>query len=138
MLARKSIRKNRARNKRAKGKNLFLHRIRIGLACSLAVACLLLFSSTLILGYDFATQHSFFQIEAVTVNGVKRLSEQNVIDQARIARGANILSVNLSTARKRLLAHPAIAEAHVKRVFPSRIHLAVREHEPLAVLDLGF
>lgn len=98
---------------------------------------MVLLSSMLILGYDFLTQHSFFEIEAITVDGCKRLSEQNVVDQAQITHGANILSVNLSTARKRLLAHPTVSEAHVKRIFPSRIHLTVREHEPLAILDLG-
>lgn len=49
----------------------------------------------------------------------------------------NILSINLSTARKRLLANSWIFDAEVSRELPSKISIRVREHEPLAILDLG-
>jgi cell division protein FtsQ len=39
--------------------------------------------------------------------------------------------------RKRLLAHPWIAAARVAREIPETISIAVTEHAPLAVLDLG-
>lgn len=103
----------------------------------MAVVFILLLSSIFILGYDFLTQHDYFRAEKIEVDGIRRLTRQAVIDAARITKGANILSINLATTRKRLLAHPLIAEADVRRVFPSRIRLSVREHEPLAILDLG-
>jgi cell division protein FtsQ len=40
-------------------------------------------------------------------------------------------------ARKRLLAHSWITEAEVSRDLPSGINIKIKEHKPLAVLDLG-
>ncbi len=51
--------------------------------------------------------------------------------------GVNILAVNLSLTRKRLLANPLIAHASVGRELPSTIVIHVEEHVPLAVLDMG-
>lgn len=94
-------------------------------------------SSLLILGYDFLTQYDCLRAEDIDVEGGRRLSREAIIHQAQIVRGTNILSINLSTTRKRLLSHPLIAEARIKREFPSRIRISIREHQPLAILDLG-
>lgn len=87
--------------------------------------------------YDFLTQCDFFRAENVIVTGAHRLLPKQVITQARIDPGVNILSINLSLARKRLLAHPWIAEAEVRRELPNRIHIRICEQKPLAILDLG-
>jgi cell division protein FtsQ len=135
--ARKRLRRNRIRKAQSCRWTTVARRIRIGLKLSLALVFIMVMSSTLILGYDLLTQHDSLRIETISVEGEHRLPEDAIIDQSRVTRGLNILSVNLSTIRKRLLAHPAIAEAGVKRELPSRIRLSIREHEPLAVLDLG-
>jgi cell division protein FtsQ len=49
----------------------------------------------------------------------------------------NILAVNLSLVRKRLIAHPWIAEAGVSREIPSGLNIRIKEHAPLAVVDVG-
>jgi len=124
-------------NRQSKRRRAIARRAVQGLKLSGAIGSVMLLSSTLILGYDFLTQLDFLKIEAIEVEGGRRLSTDSVIHQAQVTRGANILSVNLSTTRKRLLAHPSIAEVRVKRRFPSGILLSIREHEPLAILDLG-
>jgi cell division protein FtsQ len=43
----------------------------------------------------------------------------------------------LSLVRKRLLAHPWIAEAGVSREIPSGLSIRIKEHAPLAVVDVG-
>jgi cell division protein FtsQ len=87
--------------------------------------------------HDVVTQCDFFRAKKITITGLHRLSEQQVLQQARIEPNANILSVNLDLARKRLLRHPWIAEARVARELPDTIAIAIREQEPLAVIDLG-
>jgi len=89
------------------------------------------------LAYDLLTQHDFFKADRILVKGNQRLSRSEVIGHAQLSQGVNILSVNLNTTRKRLLSHPLIAEARVRREFPSRIQVTIREHQPLAVLNLG-
>jgi cell division protein FtsQ len=94
-------------------------------------------SLSLIFMHDVVTQCDFFKAKKINITGLNRLSEQQVLHQARIEANANILSVNLNLARKRLLRHPWIAEARVARELPDTISITIREQEPLAVLDLG-
>jgi cell division protein FtsQ len=91
----------------------------------------------LIFGHDVLTQCDYFNAESLIIKGNHRLSQEQILQQAWIKSGMNILSVNLSVARKRLLADPYIAEAEVSRELPNGIHIRIREHKPLAVLDIG-
>ncbi|MCP4105029.1 MAG: FtsQ-type POTRA domain-containing protein [Desulfobacteraceae bacterium] len=67
---------------------------------------------------------------------MNKISEKEIIEYAKVCKGINILSVNLSAARKKLLSHPWIAGVRVTRSFPSKINLIINEHKPLAILDL--
>jgi cell division protein FtsQ len=49
----------------------------------------------------------------------------------------NILDVNLALVRKRLLAQPWIADAEIRREIPAGLYIKVKEHTPLAIIDLG-
>jgi cell division protein FtsQ len=99
-----------------------------------AVAALSLF---LILCHDLITQCAVFEARTIRVDGSQRLARADILAQARIQPGMNILGLNLSLARKRLLAHPWIAEAEIRREIPSGLVIRITEHRPLAVLDLG-
>lgn len=100
-------------------------------ALTAAMSCLFIF------GHDYLTQCRYFRADRLLVEGVQKLRPDQVLRQADIRRGINILGLNLALARKRLLAHPWIAEASVGRELPSTVVVRVREHRPLAVLDLG-
>jgi cell division protein FtsQ len=101
------------------------------------IVALNLVSFVFIFSYDFLTQCDYFKAEKLVVTGSVRLSEKQVLEQAQIKKGINIISVNLSMARKRLLAHSWITEAEVSRDLPSGINIKIKEHQPFAVLDLG-
>ena len=73
----------------------------------------------------------------MVIEGNQRLSGKQIAEQAQVEEGMNILAVNLTLARKRLLSHPWIAEAEVLREVPSGIKIRIREHAPLAIVDLG-
>ena len=101
---------------------------------TLGVVCLgLLF----ILGYDIMTQGRMFAAKEIVVLGNRQLSEARVLSLSGIDSGVNIFAVNLSLARRRLLSDGWIAEARVGREIPDRLIVRVREHVPLAILDLG-
>ena len=87
-------------------------------------------------GYDLFTQSDYFKAVTLNIKGCKTLDEKTVLAQAKLSYGLNIFSVNLSTTRKRLLAHPWISEAEVSREIPSGIHIRIKEHEPLAIIDI--
>ena len=94
-------------------------------------------SGAFIFAYDFFTQTRHFQARQIVVSGMQRLSRQEVMALAGVELQTNILSVNLATTRKRLLADPWIAEATVSREIPSGLHIDIREEVPLALLDMG-
>lgn len=90
-----------------------------------------------ILVHDLVTQCDYFGARQLTIEGMQRLTREQVARQAGVHPGMNILSTNLTLARKRLLAHPWIAEAEVSREIPSGLIISVKEHEALATVDLG-
>ena len=136
-MGRKHIRSNYYKNSAAKKRNRIIKRLVFCIKTAGVVAALLLVSFVFIFSYDFLTQCDYFKAEKLVVTGTSRLSEKQVLEQAQIKKGINIISVNLSMARKRLLAHSWITEAEVSRDLPSGINIGIKEHKPLAVLDLG-
>lgn len=135
-MARKPTRKNYYRNSAAKRQARRMGRLRLGLKLLSGAMLLSALSFLFVFGYDYLTQCAYFPARHLDVSGQERLLPVEIIRQSRLASDANILSVNLSLTRKRLLAHPWIAEAEVSRELPDRIHIRVREHHALAVLDL--
>ena len=94
-------------------------------------------SAAFIFAYDFFTQTQHFQVRQIVVTGMQRLSRLKVMEIAGVEPQTNILSVNLATTRKRLLADPWVAEATVSREIPSGLRMHIREEVPLALLDMG-
>jgi cell division protein FtsQ len=90
-----------------------------------------------VFAHDFFTQSDYFITKNIHVKGERRLLPKEIIEHAQIATGRNLLSFNLSLLRKRLLTHPWIAEAEVSRELPAGITITIKEHAPLAVIDLG-
>lgn len=137
MLVKKRLRKNKTRSS-VSGSGSVSTRRAFGmfplLFGTLGIVCLgLLF----ILGHDIMTQTRMFAAKQVVVLGNRQLPEARVLSLSGIDPGVNIFAVNLSLARKRLLSDGWIAEARVGREIPDRLVIRVREHVPLAILDLG-
>jgi cell division protein FtsQ len=128
------IRRKNYRHRRHKQR---LHILTAGLKAATGLLAVILLSLLFIFCYDLTTQCSYFNAEKVTVSGIHRLSENLVYEQAQIKPGMNIMAVNLAVTRKRLLAHPWIAAVQIQREIPSAIHIRIREHRELAVVDLG-
>jgi cell division protein FtsQ len=137
MLGRNKPRKNQRNGKRTKQKSKFLGPVLLAFKLIVAVASVVAVSALFILIHDFLTQCDYFKINRMTIEGAQRLSEKEIAQQAQVDRGANVLAVNLSLVRKRLLAHPWIAEAGVSREIPSGLSIWIKEHSPLAVVDVG-
>jgi cell division protein FtsQ len=134
---RKKPRKNYRKGQKPKRWLQLLDRIMLGFKVTAALAAFAAVTGFFILIHEIVTQCDYFAAEKVTIEGTRRLTAEQVARQARVGIGDNILSVNLALVRKRLLAHPWIAEAAVSREIPSRLIIRVREHAALAVVDFG-
>ncbi len=137
MLGNKHIRKNYYKGTSTKRRAKILQRFIFCFEILAVGAILTVMSFVFILAHDFITQCDYFRADNIVVRGGHRLSKQQILEQANINKGINILSVNLSIIRNRLLAHSWIAEAEVRRELPDIISIGIEEHEPLAILDLG-
>ncbi|MCF8094790.1 MAG: FtsQ-type POTRA domain-containing protein [Desulfobacteraceae bacterium] len=101
-----------------------------------AAAAIGAMSLMFVFGYQWLTRCDYFRAENVEVSGVERLSRKRILKTAKIAEGVNILSVNISTARKRLLALPWVANVEIRRKIPDTFMIRVHEHMPVAVIEL--
>jgi cell division protein FtsQ len=133
----KQIRKNRFKKDRRQARQRFVGRLVLGLKSFAVVALLMGFSALFMAGYAAVTRIDYFRADAIQVKGLSRLTKDAVLAQSGIRKGDNLLAMNLSLVRKRLLVHPWIAAAYVAREIPGTICIEITEHQALAVLDLG-
>ena len=136
MFKQRKPRKNIRKGAKKKRRFAFLRRLAIGFYVITGVAALLATSCMFVLVHDVITQCDYFRARQLKIEGGQRLNNKQIIAMAQIKKGDNILAVNLAMTRKRLLAHPWIAEAEARREIPSGIHIRVYEHRPLAVVEL--
>ena len=136
MLVHKKVRKNFYRNSAARRRTNLVRQVLNMLKIISALSLVAVMSFAFIFGYDLFTQSDYFRAVTLNVQGCRTLDEKTVIAQAKLSPGLNIFSVNLGTTRKRLLAHPWISEAEVSRDIPSGLSIRIKEHEPLAIIDI--
>ena len=130
-------RKNRFKRRKKQKRRRLMGRILVGAKMISLVAVLLAASAAFMVGYAAVTQSAYFSTRSILVEGQSRLPEGDVLKQADIKSGENLLAINLKVVRKRLLAHPWISSASVAREIPGTIRITISEHRPLAILDLG-
>lgn len=131
------MRRNRFKHRRGKKPQRFRKYIEQGVRISAGFLGLIIMSFALMAGHDFLTRCRYFSATAIQINGLNRLTASEVLNQADIEKGVNIMAVNLPLTRKRLMAHPWIADVSVRRRLPDALELSVIEQIPLAVVDLG-
>jgi cell division protein FtsQ len=132
----KKPRKNYRKGAKRKQHFAFLRRFMIGFYVVSGLTVLIATSCFFILIHDVITQCDYFNANSLKIEGMQRLTTKQIIRQARVRKGMNVLAVNLTTVRKRLIAHPWIAAAEVRREIPSGLNIRIKEHAPLAIVDL--
>jgi cell division protein FtsQ len=95
------------------------------------------FSYLLVLTHALLTQSPYYRAKRLPVSGNHRLSDAAVLAQAGLSPGVQILKLNLGLVHQRLLAQPWIKAADVSREIPDTLRVTIREHKPLAVVDMG-
>ncbi len=137
MLGKKPTRKNRLKKNIRQRRRRWIGRLATGLKLVMLMVVLIAVSALFMAGYAAVTQSDYFCTQSIQIQGHSRLTRDDILSQAQIHPGDNLLAVNLRQVRKRLLAHPWIGTARVAREIPGTIYIYVTEHTPLAVVDLG-
>ena len=100
------------------------------------IIILCLTSLALIYAYDFTMQSAFFKIKTININGNNRVTTQEIINLAQIEKHDNILSVNLTLLKKRIVHHPWIQDVFIKRSIPSGLSIIINEEVPFAIVKI--
>jgi cell division septal protein FtsQ len=88
-------------------------------------------------GYRFVTTSPRFAITSIEVRGEHHLTEDQILAAMPVRLGDNVFATNLGDVAAALEATPWIADADVHRVLPHTLVVDVREHAPVAVVELG-
>src|SRR5919204_4639653 len=81
--------------------------------------------------------HPYFHVAAIRLYGVERVSQQELLQLARIQPGVSLWRVDAEQIRRRLLHHPWIRDALVRRLYPNELEVIVYERTPRAILESG-
>ncbi len=77
----------------------------------------------------------FFNVKTIVCVGQTSLTETEIIKIAGAKTDVNIFSTGVGTMKRRLAAHPGIAECNVRRLFPNRIKIWVRESKAVVCIE---
>lgn len=76
----------------------------------------------------------FFNIQAVYSVGQSQMTESEILEIAQVKTGVNIFSTNLKIVQRRLNSNAEIEEASIRRIFPNKIKISVKEATPIAYI----
>jgi cell division protein FtsQ len=88
-------------------------------------------------GRHFATTSERFGFEKLAVSGATRFSEPELLRLLGVTRGANLFALDMDAAERRLVQHPWIASAELRRKLPATLELDLVEYRARAVAALG-
>ena len=82
---------------------------------------------------DFVARHAGFAVKAVTISGLNRLDEREVLDLAGISPKTSVLFLDVDAARAKLEKAPLVASASVRKLYPGRVFIDIVERSPAAL-----
>ncbi|OQX18638.1 MAG: hypothetical protein BWK76_06930 [Desulfobulbaceae bacterium A2] len=98
----------------------------------LAVAVVLVW-----LGYRQLLSSNLFQLSSIEVQGNRAVLRQQIIETAGLRGRQVLIDIDCRALEEKLLGHPWIKSAQVRRRWPSTLSIAVAERRPLALVNLG-
>ena len=82
----------------------------------------------------YAKHHSYFAATDIVVSTDGTLTQDEIKQWGGLARGMNIIALDVQAAEQRLVQHPWVQTAVITREFPQRIHLTIQERHPIAFI----
>ncbi|MCJ2071855.1 cell division protein FtsQ/DivIB [Methylobacterium sp. J-030] len=82
---------------------------------------------------DIAARLMGFGVERVTISGISRMYEREVLAAAGIDWRSSVPFLDVGDVREKLLRVPLIAQASVRKIYPNEIAITQVEREPAAL-----
>jgi cell division septal protein FtsQ len=84
-------------------------------------------------GYQAFERNGFLVLRRVDVVGNHLLGKTAILEKAGLELGVKLPSIHVAEIEASLLTMPGMGEVEVRRIFPSRIEIRVKEKEPVAM-----
>ena len=103
----------------------------------LAVALLapLLAFTLLSLLYRGLARSAFFQVTEIEIEGGSQLSKEQILELSGVDIHSNLIALSGRRIRERLTGNGWVASAVVRRYWPNRLLIRIRERVPVAILN---
>jgi cell division protein FtsQ len=88
-------------------------------------------------GYRWASNAAVFSIREIHVSGAAHATEAELIARSGLKVGGNLFRADLLEAARGVEVHPWVASARLTRKLPGTIEIAVTEHRPAALVQMG-
>jgi cell division protein FtsQ len=113
------------------------HRTRAVLACISIVLLVATAAGGIVYGGREALRRFFWQnpdynLAEISFHSDGPLTRDQALEASDLREGVNIFTVNLSAARKGLMALPQVERADLERILPNKISIDVAERKPVA------
>lgn len=77
-------------------------------------------------------------LKNIEVTETRRVTREDLIAVSGIAPGMDLVRLNLKHTSEHIMQNPWVETVHVRRFFPDTISITVTEHEPVAVVNMGY
>ena len=82
---------------------------------------------------DFLARGFGFGVKVVTISGIARLDEREVLALAGVSPNSSVLFFDVDAARARLMKAPLVQSAGVRKLYPNRLVIDIVERGPVAL-----
>jgi cell division protein FtsQ len=105
-----------------------------------ATSTLLVLSCLLFLGhgvYVHLLENPSYRVRQVEVRGCEKVGQETLLSLASIEGMPNLFTLPLKDVARRLESHPWIEGVTIRKAFPSKVLIEVKERRPIAIVQLG-
>ena len=96
----------------------------------LGIGLVVAVSFAILLAYRWITNHSFFELTSLTIEGGRRLSAEEIAALGGVGVGENVLGINIADVQRRIAASEWVESVSVTRILPDGLTIEIREREP--------
>ena len=86
--------------------------------------------------HDAVVQSPFFTIQNIHIEGLNRVTRDELITRAGLDQPANLFEIHLAAVERQLVSHPWVARATVRRDLFTGLDIRIEEQEPLAIVTI--